>query len=186
MLSSALNNVLISISICINISMYYSMIIWNCQKVNSSNSALKPLQRLPNVPKVLYVWEILIFQAPVTYKFTGESHGYYLQLEHIGQHWRNLMEIHTFWLSISSSISFNCLQSQIGLMIFSSWSGGPIFIKYQNIPYYITFGTFGSLGRGFSAELEEFTFDSSRWSYCTKEVWRSVNGLDLPKVVPLA
>ena len=111
------------------------MIIWNCQTVNSSNSALKPLQRLPNVPKVSYVWDILIFQAPVTFRFTEESHGDYLQLEHIGQHWRNLMEIHTFWLSISSSISFNCLQSQIGLMIFSSWSGGPIFIKFQNVPY---------------------------------------------------
>ena len=24
---------------------------------------LKPLSRLPNVPKVLYVWDILIFQA---------------------------------------------------------------------------------------------------------------------------
>ena len=41
----------------------YSMIIWNCQKVNQSNSVLKPLPRLPNVPKVAYVWDILIFQA---------------------------------------------------------------------------------------------------------------------------
>ena len=40
---------------------FYSMIIWNGQKVNSSNSALKPLSRLPNVPKVTYVWDILIF-----------------------------------------------------------------------------------------------------------------------------
>jgi len=39
----------------------YSMIIWNCQNVNYSNSALKPLPRLPNVPKVAYVWDILIF-----------------------------------------------------------------------------------------------------------------------------
>ena len=62
------------------------MIIWNCQKVNSSNSALKPVPRLPNVPKVAYVWDILIFQAPVTFRFTGESHGAYLQLEYIVQH----------------------------------------------------------------------------------------------------
>ena len=30
----------------------HDMIIWNCQKVNSSNSALKPLPRNPDVPKV--------------------------------------------------------------------------------------------------------------------------------------
>ena len=41
----------------------YSMITWNCQKVNHSKSALKPLPRLHNVPKVAYVWDILIFQA---------------------------------------------------------------------------------------------------------------------------
>ena len=73
--------------------------LWNCQKVNSSYSALKPLPRLPNVPKVAYLWDILIFQAPVTFRFTGESHGSFLQLEYIGQHWRNLMKIHTLWLS---------------------------------------------------------------------------------------
>ena len=61
------------------------MIIWNCQKVNSSDPALKPLPRLPNVPKVAYVWDILIFQAPLTFIFTGESPGAYLQLEYIGQ-----------------------------------------------------------------------------------------------------
>ena len=33
----------------------YSMIIWNGQKVNQSNSVLKPLPRLPNVPKVAYL-----------------------------------------------------------------------------------------------------------------------------------
>ena len=63
---------------------HYSMIIWNCQKVNYSNSALKPLPRLPNVPKVAYVWpiwDILIFQAFGTIRFTGVSHGAYLQLE---------------------------------------------------------------------------------------------------------
>ena len=59
----------------------YSMIIWNCQKVNQSNSVLKPLPRLPNVPKVAYVWDILIFQTPVTFRFTGESHGAYLNLK---------------------------------------------------------------------------------------------------------
>ena len=60
---------------------FYSMIIWNCQKVNQSNSVLKPLSRLPNVPKVAYVWDILIFQTPVTFRFTGESHGAYLNLK---------------------------------------------------------------------------------------------------------
>ena len=59
----------------------YSMIICNCQKVNQSNSVLKPLPRLPNVPKVAYVWDILIFQTPVTFRFTGESHGAYLNLK---------------------------------------------------------------------------------------------------------
>ena len=77
----------------------YSMIIWNCQKVNYSNSALKPLPRLPKVPKVAYVWDILIFQAFGTIRFTGASHRAYLQLENIGQHWRILMKIHTLWLS---------------------------------------------------------------------------------------
>ena len=79
--------------------LWYSMIIWNCQKVNSSYSALKPLPWLPKVPKVAYLWDILVFQAPVTFRYTGESHGSYLQLEYIGQHWRNLMKIHTLWLS---------------------------------------------------------------------------------------
>ena len=60
---------------------YYSMIIWNCQKVNQSNSALKPLSRLHNVPKVAFVWDILIFQAFWTFRFTGESHGAYLNLK---------------------------------------------------------------------------------------------------------
>ena len=64
----------------------YSMIIWNCQKVNHSNSALKPLPRLPNVPKVVYVWDILIFQAFETIRFTGASHGAYLQLVDFGQY----------------------------------------------------------------------------------------------------
>ena len=64
----------------------YSMIMWNCQKVNSSYSALKPLPRLPNVPKVAYIWDISIYQAPVTFRFTGESLGSFLQLEYIGQH----------------------------------------------------------------------------------------------------
>ena len=64
----------------------YRMIIWNCQKVIFYNSAMKSLLRLPNVPKAAYVWDILIFQAPVTFRFTEESHGDYLQLEHIGQH----------------------------------------------------------------------------------------------------
>ena len=31
--------------------LFYSMIVWNCQKVNSYNSALKPLPRLPNSSK---------------------------------------------------------------------------------------------------------------------------------------
>ena len=59
----------------------YSMIIWNCQKVNQSNSALKPFPRLHNVPKVAFVWDILIFQAFGTFRFTGESHGAYLNLK---------------------------------------------------------------------------------------------------------
>ena len=61
----------------------YSMIIWNCKKENHSNSALEPLLRLPNVPKVAYVWDILIFQAFGTIRFTGASCGAYLQLKNI-------------------------------------------------------------------------------------------------------
>ena len=57
-----------------------SMIIWNCQKVNQSNSALKPLPRLPNVPKVAYVWDILIFQAFGTSWSTGKFQLAYLWL----------------------------------------------------------------------------------------------------------
>ena len=60
---------------------FYSMIIWNCQKVNQSNSALKPLSRLHNVPKGAFVWDILIFQAFGTFMFTGESHGPCLNLK---------------------------------------------------------------------------------------------------------
>ena len=41
-------------------------------KINYSNSALKPLPRLPNVPKVAYVWDILIFQAFGTSRSTGK------------------------------------------------------------------------------------------------------------------
>ena len=62
------------------------MIIWNCQKVNYSNSALKPILRLPNMPKVVYIWDIWIFQALGTIRFTGAPHGAYLQLENFGQH----------------------------------------------------------------------------------------------------
>ena len=32
-------------------------------------------------------------------------------------------------------IFFNCLKSQIGHLKFSSWSGGPKCLKYQNVPY---------------------------------------------------
>ena len=31
----------------------HSMIVWNCQKVNTRKSAPKPLPRLPNMPKEL-------------------------------------------------------------------------------------------------------------------------------------
>ena len=44
----------------------------DCQKVNYSNSALKPLPNLPNVPKAAYVWDNLIFQAFGTSRSTGK------------------------------------------------------------------------------------------------------------------
>ena len=64
------------------------MIIWNCQKVNSSNSALKPLLRLPNVPKVAYVWDILIIQAFGTSSSNGKYQWAYLWLETVEENWR--------------------------------------------------------------------------------------------------
>ena len=66
----------------------YSMIIWNFQKVNSSNSALKPLLRLLNVPKVAYVWDILIIQAFGTSSSTGKYQWAYLWLETVEENWR--------------------------------------------------------------------------------------------------
>ena len=143
------------------------MIIWNSQKVNSFNSALKPLPKLPEVSKAAYVWDILIYQAPVTFRFSGNSHGAYLQLEYIAMHWSTLKEFDgnpyllTFKLSDECMrvvratpggyrkswncegvyfgafppIVFNFPKSQIGLLIFSSWPGGPKCLKYQNVPY---------------------------------------------------
>ena len=69
------------------------MIIWNCQKVNSSNSALKPLPRLHNVPKVVYVWDILIFQAFGTSWSTEKFQVAYLWLETIEENLRKFTKI---------------------------------------------------------------------------------------------
>ena len=70
-----------------------SMITWNCQKVNHSNSALKPLPRLHNVPKVAYVWDILIFQAFGTSWSTGKFQVAYLWLETIEENLRKCTKI---------------------------------------------------------------------------------------------
>ena len=78
-----------------NISDYkYSMIIWNCQKVIYSNSAPKPFPGLPNVPKVAYVWDILIFQAFGTSRSTGKYQDAYLWLETIDENWRKCPKKH--------------------------------------------------------------------------------------------
>ena len=83
-------------SLCIShvwLAVHYSMIIWNCQKVNHSNSALKPLPRLHNVPKVAYVWDILIFQAFGTSWSTGKFQVAYLWLETIEENLRKCTKI---------------------------------------------------------------------------------------------
>ena len=69
------------------------MITWNCQKVNHSKSALKPLPRLHNVPKVAYVWDILIFQAFGTSWSTGKFQVAYLWLETIEENLRKCTKI---------------------------------------------------------------------------------------------
>ena len=50
----------------------YSMIQQNCNKVNSYNSAPKPLPRLPNRSKWPYPWDILIYETPGTARSTGK------------------------------------------------------------------------------------------------------------------
>ena len=150
------------------------MIIWNCQKVNSSNSALKPLQRLPNVPKVSYVWDILIFQAPVTFRFTEESHGDYLQLEHIGQNWRNLMEIHTFWLSSCPTNAWGWsgpLLGDIGnhfrcLRVFRSFLGYNWVVKVSK-------GILGGLFWCLSSNFLKFSQVTNRPIDIFQLIWRS-------------
>ena len=71
----------------------YSMITWNCQKVNHSNSALKPLPRLHNVPKVAFLWDIFIFQAFGTSWSTGKFQVAYLWLETIEENLRKFTKI---------------------------------------------------------------------------------------------
>ena len=75
------------------VAILYSMITWNCQKVNHSKSALKPLPRLHNVPKVAYVWDILIFQAFGTSWSTGKFQVAYLWLETIEENLRKFTKI---------------------------------------------------------------------------------------------
>ena len=69
------------------------MIIWNCQKVNHSNSAQKPLPRLHNVPKVAFLWDIFIFQAFGTSWSTGKFQVAYLWLETIEENLRKFTKI---------------------------------------------------------------------------------------------
>ena len=71
----------------------YSMITWNCQKVNHSNSAQKPLPRLHNVPKVAFLWDIFIFQAFGTSWSTGKFQVAYLWLETIEENLRKFTKI---------------------------------------------------------------------------------------------
>ena len=89
--------------------LWYSMIIWNCQKVNYSNLALKHLPRPPSVPKVAYVWDILVFQAFGTSRSTGKYQDAYLWLETIEENWRKCTKIDPL------RISFDTLTPQLYL-----------------------------------------------------------------------
>ena len=139
--------------------------------------------------------------------YWGVSWGLF-ELENVGQHWRNLMEIHTLWLSSCLTSAWEWsgpLLGDIGnnfrcLRVFGSVLGynwgvkvskgilrGSILVHFlnfssivsshkwatwnfsvdQEVPNawnikmshtYATFGTLWSIGRGFSAELEWFTF----------------------------
>ena len=64
------------------------MIQQNCNKVNSYNSALKPLPRLPNRSKWPYLWDILIYETSGPSRSTGKRQGSHLCLPKFEGNWR--------------------------------------------------------------------------------------------------
>ena len=66
---------------------YYSMIIWNWNKVNSYISALKPLPRVPNRSKWPWCWDILIFETSGTSMSFGKCQWFYKCTIYIDEIW---------------------------------------------------------------------------------------------------
>ena len=66
---------------------YYSMIIWNWNKVNSYISALKPLPRVPNRSKWPWCWDILIFETSGTSTSFGKCQWFYKCTIYIDEIW---------------------------------------------------------------------------------------------------
>ena len=68
-------------------SLWYSMIIWNWNKVNSYISALKPLPRVPKRSKWPWCWDILIFETSGTSTSFGKCQWFYKCTIYIDEIW---------------------------------------------------------------------------------------------------
>ena len=73
---------------CCTLSLWwYSMTVWNWNKVNSHISALKPLSRVPNRSKWPWCWDILIFETSGTSTSFGKCQRFYRCTIYIDDIW---------------------------------------------------------------------------------------------------